>query len=825
MKKSKKTWFGLWLDKPRIAMSRRRFEGALAVGLSVGLLIFGCFAIIDFKVFVPPPVSYNSLDYDVKVLENGDMRVVEHVDVRLGQNTEHNVTEPWHHLNQSFKLDAGSLMAINDVTVTNATTKKRYTEKGMPDPNEYMDDRIWDADYAGHWYLVDTTLTDAPYDPAQVRLIDRGTDTMGLTTKTKGAAGVEPTDGALTGSGQQSWNPDYLNALNHPGYRDANGTTQSEHQRSEISRPRDNATVDLVLNIPTTMTADSMKFDIAMTFKGVCTASPDVAYLKWEPVGDGNTAPIKKVNATVKMPPGVTSKDSWAWLHYDGPSRIRQDPDGTVHFSAENIHGKRHLDFVGMFSGDYSKDMARTGVDLAKQRIMDDERGEQRQYQQVVRMRLFPFIGILLLSVLLAMADLVISVRGNVRMKFPDDLDYWRDIPDISPSAAARLFEVLSSDGAGGVPLEFKQMSATLMSLIQKKAVAIHPGKAERYKGVDLVSISPAGAEVWIRDHKTDFDDSDKSDFTLTLLPVCESHRSSLHLYESEEALLELFMDVEGRHLPVSFDLAQFNSDLKANPKANLLVRKYKMSIYNEYTALNLSKPCGRGVFALTTLAFFAAFAIVMVYNTVFEYTAPLFGAMCTSLVISLAVFAKAFSMEFKLTDAGHMQAVKVLGLVRYLNDFSDFTDLDVPDMVLWGDYLVYATAFGISDKAVLLLSKVNSIVGAAKNMNAAPLSPLYGMLSHAALVDSNSANASNPWSVATAGSSVAHAGGSLLSAMGTQLSTGFGVLWQSVSAASSPESGGASGGFFSGGSGGGFSGVGFGGSGGGSGGSAFGAS
>ena len=47
-----------------------------------------------------------------------------------------------------------------------------------------------------------------------------------------------------------------------------------------------------------------------------------------------------------------------------------------------------------------------------------------------------------------------------------------------------------------------------------------------------------------------------------------------------------------------------------------------------------------------------------------------------------------------------------MVGLKRYLEDFSDFSDRGVADLTLWDRYLVYAAAFGISDTVLKQLAE-----------------------------------------------------------------------------------------------------------------------
>ncbi len=86
----------------------------------------------------------------------------------------------------------------------------------------------------------------------------------------------------------------------------------------------------------------------------------------------------------------------------------------------------------------------------------------------------------------------------------------------------------------------------------------------------------------------------------------------------------------------------------------------------------------------------------------------------------------------YKLRDRSNMkcdqeEACQTLGLYNYLKDFSALSERGVQDVILWNDYLVYATAFGIGDKVMkqmkeiapeyFELSKVNEFLGTDGNI------------------------------------------------------------------------------------------------------------
>ena len=45
----------------------------------------------------------------------------------------------------------------------------------------------------------------------------------------------------------------------------------------------------------------------------------------------------------------------------------------------------------------------------------------------------------------------------------------------------------------GGVTLANREMASTMMSLVSKGAIAVYPGKAELYRGIDMSRANSAG--------------------------------------------------------------------------------------------------------------------------------------------------------------------------------------------------------------------------------------------------------------------------------------------------------------------------------------------
>lgn len=185
--------------------------------------------------------------------------------------------------------------------------------------------------------------------------------------------------------------------------------------------------------------------------------------------------------------------------------------------------------------------------------------------------------------------------------------------------------------------------------------------------------------------------------------------------------------------------------------------------------------------------------------------------AVISAPMMFASVFALSYLKLKGLTDNGQYLAGQVLGLKHYMEDFSEFKDRGVTDMTLWGRYMVYATAFGISEKAMKQLLKA------------------YPQLADPHWLDNNASDSLLYWSYRSWYFDHRYTGPasfdtnsmdfSQFSAnfgdIGAQLESGFADIQSTISAASPSGSSSGSGGSFSGG--------GFGGSSGGSGGGSFG--
>lgn len=117
----------------------------------------------------------------------------------------------------------------------------------------------------------------------------------------------------------------------------------------------------------------------------------------------------------------------------------------------------------------------------------------------------------------------------------------------------------------------------------------------------------------------------------------------------------------------------------------------------------------GQKIFNYTTLIILLAIGIPLIAFTDIANIKIILLFICT--VISLIVNGVLSSIIAKrinvLTQKGVDEKNKWKAFKKFMEDFSMLDQKDIPDVVLWEKYLVFATAFGISEKVLKQLKVV----------------------------------------------------------------------------------------------------------------------
>lgn len=261
-------------------------------------------------------VSYNAVDMRAQMLDNGDLRITQTFDYRLESRGT-----PWRQMFQQYTLSSDRLTTISDISVTDLTTGRTYTQDTVHSPGSYGDVG-WDSTCAGRWYIADITQSESHPDP------------------------FDPELDALTATA--------------------------------VGEPAQTKDVEIGWNIPSTRSAKSMRIELAMTWHGVATAYDDVVALEWEPFSALNSTPAARVTGTFAFPKDISESNSWAWLHTGAASETTRLDDGSLQFTVTDLPGGEYINVVVMAERQPTSAVSREQAGRMKQRILEQERREAR---------------------------------------------------------------------------------------------------------------------------------------------------------------------------------------------------------------------------------------------------------------------------------------------------------------------------------------------------------------------------------------------------------------------------------------------------------------
>lgn len=668
--------------------------------------------IISFVIFSHNPAStitYNHLDYQATLMGNGDLRVTQTIDLTLKHRNK-----PYRQIYQQYILDPRNLTGVTDITVKNLANGEEYFE-GEPVASNRINsysNGTWDKDHAGTWYLS---------------TVDSST----------GGSSQIPWSGEL-----ELQTPDTSDPRTMLGARVTDDNDDSESFLDQTAL--DSQPIELGWNIPSTTSAKSMKFQVSMTLKNIATSYNDITGFQWEPIGVDNSTPIKQLTGTIRLPKSITNEDDTlkAWMHYTGNGKIKLDKN-TVNFTASNISPNSYIDLIVIGRGDAvnaKRYVNTSGFDKITQAEdqMESEWKTKNRVKSIGLLALWVLIAVTTIFLLFMCVKTAIKVKRG--MTYNSDIEYWREAPEVSPAEAAMLYEITTWSGNGKFNHEDRNaLTATMMSLVAKGYISVYPGGMDLYHNVDLLNDSDEVIARMVSNnsqesHHRFFGGKDKTDNNSTIVLRDPIWNGGAPLYDTEKNLVEtLKITADVLHSRV-FDFNMINqairsrhgrSDVSDLSDVFQMVNAVRTGDVEGIESLGTSKSDSKRLISawrhgfetsrlkewkndclteslgkMSAAWYWILALLAVVIGIVSRSSAIVVFYSIPIIVISMFLFGFIGTFS-KLTDRGQKMAGEVQGLARYLLDFSDFKDRDVLDVVLWGEYMTYATAFGIAPKVV----------------------------------------------------------------------------------------------------------------------------
>lgn len=325
------------------------------------------------------------------------------------------------------------------------------------------------------------------------------------------------------------------------------------------------------------------------------------------------------------------------------------------------------------------------------ERILEEEAGwaneanEMRnkalREQEIEKIVLKIFFVVLIIAAIIAEIIFVskivkyVKILRNIKVKKPEqELQYFREIPneDATPAEAAFLYYFdKKSDFNNNIT---KIVSAIILDLALKKAISFEEGDKK----------------IYINRNSNYNKSALKSDELSIYDLLC-----SVQKYVAKKSKIQ---DEEMQN--VKIEMKDIENYAKKHDKEFLAkiegIEKNTKKIQEDAGNYDRKEDAKSDNWSVKSTIYFI-FAVVFMMMLILII--PLLIAIpCLVCGIITNKIAKKTRM---LTQKGLNEQEKWKGLKRYMEDFSLLNEREVPDLILWEKYLVYATAFGIADKVL----------------------------------------------------------------------------------------------------------------------------
>lgn len=427
---------------------------------------------------------------------------------------------------------------------------------------------------------------------------------------------------------------------------------------------------------------------ISYRVNDVITKYNDCAELYWQFLGNEFEISANKITGTIKLPANVQHlEDLKVWGHTKYLNgEVKVVSSDTVEFNLNNYKSKNYVE-VRLAMPTYLFEKV-SSENISQEEKLDDIIKEETEWANEAnarRDRRNKNFKLLILATILVNTSIGIMFSKKIKKnkqfleKNPNilpeqQLEYYRELPDKEETPLEAVFILKTGYKQSCLPNVF---SATILNFALKGYIRIEQeGKT---------------IKILLNKIKTDELTGDEK-------KVLEILRAASNNNELTMAELEKYIKNYPSKLMNLNSTFEKVSKTQASEKGKFDTNRFNKQIV--YAEKNVGY-----IFILIIIIITSIFTIGYAYKNVQ-------GMLITCTIISLAFFIVVTIINLILnmkittsfngfTQKGINEQEQWKAFKKYMEDFSYLDEKEVPELVLWEKYLVYATAFGIADKVL----------------------------------------------------------------------------------------------------------------------------
>ena len=403
----------------------------------------------------------------------------------------------------------------------------------------------------------------------------------------------------------------------------------------------------------------------------------DVAELYYTFIGDAFLEDIKSVEIRVNLPKKDDSSLFRYWAHGNliGEIHANSDKSGVI-TTVDKLKNREALDIRMTFSLSLIRDtetLAKTNLDALDEILkVEEKRADERNKEIAKNKRNLLIVRVISSLYVVALIGITIRIYFKYDKEYDGDFDHQYNREFIDDYNVEVIDYLMNRN------ITSNAMSASIMNMIYKKNIKLE--KAEKNK------------DIFILDNKDNLDD-------------CENYLVAF-LFERVGKDNKFTLDDLKNYAKGTKTYSNFTSSYE-NWKNKVVVRAKRENFYET----------NGGVKALGTL-----FAILGIFLGVINLIL-IDGFDFSKLVIIPAIIFLIYVLSFtKKTIKGANHYKRWKSFKNFLNDFGDFEVKELPEVILWERYLVYAVIFGLASKVQkdmnVKIKEIESMPNVTTNMS-----------------------------------------------------------------------------------------------------------
>ena len=428
------------------------------------------------------------------------------------------------------------------------------------------------------------------------------------------------------------------------------------------------------------------------TVENAVTVYNDCTELYWQFLSDENTMYGENITGRVKLPKAVSDIDSLrVWGHGSLSAEIRKKDNKTVEFSQQDLYSNEMFEIRIVTDENIYPNVTKIlnknmleNILIEEQEWADEANKQREDARNVTKIFAIIIISIIIVNLFVIFMCLkkcskYKKIRKELKAKYENsydeynnyDIEYFRDIPyenTATPGKAMYLY-LFKSNSVNMSSSISQVFSATILNLVLKGILYFEMENNNEVR-IYISAGATSKLDTLGRDEKIVYELVSKAIWGKGYTTTKDFSRFASQEYDLVYTKLNRIDDVVAEELEDEYKISREIKDaLKKWSRKQLI------------------------------------YVIIAIFSFMVINILP--GLMIGMIMLAVSSRKNAICVSI-LTDTGKEEAKMWKGLKRYMEEYSLLNEKQAPDIVLWEKYLVYATAFGISEKVIKQLKLVH---------------------------------------------------------------------------------------------------------------------